>query len=539
MFKRILCIFAVLTFAFIASCEEQNIEPIKYIVTFDSLLGDAPKEIEVEAGNSVEYFAPELNPGYEFIGWTLDLESNDLFDFNTAVDKHLILYAVWEKEVVIKDYSYLIDEYVPDQLTNSIELPRRLDDLNLIWSSSDNYTLTNDGILVRPREDKVITVNLTVYDRGELFDYTKEVLVKAIEFAPLESGNLVFGYYSQWNFYGYTEKMLETCDVINLCFGYVTPEFTIDATSVYPVLSQVLVAREHGVRVVLSIQGYSSAGTNFSRAAATEQGRITLAESMLRVVEKYHLDGIDIDWEYPGFNTGTSVSVDKANYTLLCKQISETFKKANEDYLITAAIPGGGNGPYRFDLGNVAKYLDYIHIMTYDLQNGGSASHHTALHDSFATLSGCSVSSSVKTYMNNGVPASKIVIGLSFYGKRTRATSLGGKASGGYSAIVYDKILEQYLPRIGQDVEYGFDETAQAPYLLDKTNGYFITYEDERSIAAKCQYAIDNSLGGVMIWEVGEDSSDTLISAVYDGIKKPAIILKINMSIRQEKKKED
>ena len=95
------------------------------------------------------------------------------------------------------------------------------------------------------------------------------------------------------------------------------------------------------------------------------------------------------------------------------------------------------------------------------------------------------------------------------------------------------------MPRIGQDVEYGFDETAQAPYLLDKTNGYFITYEDERSIAAKCQYAIDNSLGGVMIWEVGEDSSDTLISAVYDGIKKPAIILKINMSIRQEKKKED
>ena len=174
MLKRILCIFAVMMCVCLTSCEEEYIEPVKYIVTFDSLLGDTPKEVEVVEGNSVEYFAPELNDGYEFIGWTVDLETKELFDFDTIIDKHLILYAVWEIEVVVKDYSNIINDYVPDQLTTSIELPRRLDDLNLIWSSSDAYTLTNDGILVRPREDKVITVNLTVYDRGELFDYSKK-----------------------------------------------------------------------------------------------------------------------------------------------------------------------------------------------------------------------------------------------------------------------------------------------------------------------------------------------------------------------------
>ena len=60
---------------------------------------------------------------------------------------------------------------------------------------------------------------------------------------------------------------------------------------------------------------------------------------------------------------------------------------------------------------------------------------------------------------------------------------------------------------------------SQAPYLLDKTNGYYITYDDEVSIKLKCQYAKDNDLGGVMIWEIGEDKSDTLITAVYDEIK--------------------
>ena len=459
---------------------------------------------------------------YIFGGWALTSDGEVLYEdasnYKASSKANVILYAIWEEEII--DYSYIIDEYIPDVINRSIEMPNRYDDLRLIWSTSNQYTLNNYGNLIKPRNDENLTVYLTVYDDGKLFEYEKEVTVEAIEFAPLPSSNLVFGYYSQWNFFGYTEKMLETCDVVNLCFGYVTADFKINTASILAVINQVLSIREKGVRVVLSIQGYSTEGTNFSRAAATEEGRITLAESMLRVVEKFHLDGIDIDWEYPGFNTGTSVSVDKVNYTLLCKQIKETFKKANEDYLITAAIPGGGNGPYRFDLGNVAKHLDFIHIMTYDLQNSSLATHHTALYDSSATLSGCSVASSVQTYKNNGVPSNKIVIGLAFYGKRTSATSLNGRASGGYKSLNYDVIAKDYLSRLNKDVIYGFDETAYAPYLIDKTNGYFITYDDERSISGKCQYAIDNNLGGVMIWEIGQDTSDLLLSAVYDTLKK-------------------
>ena len=521
MLKRILLCIVFAIALFNGSCVEEDDTITTFTVGFDSLVGEKIENIEVEKGKTVDAITPLVNEGYNFLGWTLEFGSNNYFDFSTPIESNLILYAVWEEDpnYNLKDYSYIIDEYIPDVITSSLELPKTLEDLYLIWSTSNNYTLTNYGELIKPRNDEILTVYLTVYDFGVLYNYEKEVKVEAIEFEPLDNSNLVFGYYSTWNFFGYTDKMAETCDVINLCFGYVTVDYKIDVSSILPVINQVLAVREKGVRVVLSIQGYSSAGTNFSRAASTEEGRITLANAMLGVVEKFHLDGIDIDWEYPGFNTGTSVAVDKANYTLLCKQISETFKKANPDYLITAAIPGGSNGPYRFDLGNVSKYLDFIHIMTYDLQSGSTASHHTALYDSSNTLSGCSVASSVQTYKNNGVPASKIVIGIAFYGKRTKATALGARASGGYKALTYDVLREEYLNRLNQDVVYGFDEASQAPYLLDKTNGYYITYDDEVSIKLKCQYAKDNELGGVMIWEIGEDKSDTLITAVYDGIK--------------------
>lgn len=522
MLRRILYVFVIVMTLFISSCDESQDLEKTYVVSFDALLGDEVTTFEVIEGNKVEFMAPKVNEGYNFLGWTLYSGSEELFNFDSGIYEDITLYAVWEKDeqTMQENYSHFIDDYIPDVITTSLELPKRYEDLNLIWNTSNHRTLNNVGELIKPREDEELTVYLTVYDRGTLYEYEKNVLVKAIEFDPLPTENLVFGYYSTWNFFGYTETMLKTCDVVNLCFGYVNSDFTIDTSSILSVISQVLAVREHGVRVVLSIQGYSSGGVNFSNAAKTEEGRKKLAESMLEVVEKFHLDGIDIDWEYPGFNTGTSVTVDKANYTLLCKQINETLKSANEDYLVTAAIPGGGNGPYRFDLGNVAKYLDYIHIMTYDMQNGSIASHHTALYDSNATLSGCSAASSVETYKNYGVPASKIVIGLAFYGRRTKATSLRGSASGGYKSLVYDVIVKDYLSRLNNGVIYGYDEVSQAPYLIDTINGYFITYDDERSIKAKCNYAVDNKIAGVMIWEIGEDTTDTLLPVVYDVLKK-------------------
>lgn len=521
MIKRILFIFAVFMTLLISSCDSNEIFKNKYEVRYDALLGEEVIVKEVLENELALYVVPRLNEGYKFLGWTLDLETKELFDFDTPITKNYLFYAVWEidETAFVKDYSHFLDEYIPDVITSSLELPKRYEDLNLIWNTSNKRTLTNTGNLIKPRVDEELTVYLQVYDRGELYDYEKTVTVKAIEFEELPEANLCFGYYSSWNFFGYTETMLNTCDVVNLCFGYVNSDFTIDMSGVLAVMEQVLAAREHGVRVVLSVQGYSDAGIYFSQAASTDAGRKKLAQEMLKVIETYHLDGIDIDWEYPGFNTGTSVSVDKANYTLLCKEIYETLKNANPDYLITAAIPGGSNGPYRFDLGNVAKYLDYIHIMTYDLQSGSSATHHTALYDSSNTLSGCTAASSVDTYRSYGVPESKIVIGLAFYGKRTKATSLGGRASGGYKSVTYDVICKDYLSRLNNGVTYGFDEISQAPYLLDTENGYFITYEDERSITSKCVYAINKNIAGVMIWDIGQDTSDTLLPVIYQNLK--------------------
>ena len=214
----------------------------------------------------------------------------------------------------------------------------------------------------------------------------------------------------------------------------------------------------------------------------------------------------------------SSTAIDRANYTLLMQEIYETLKAKDPTYLLTAAIPGGPYLTSRFDLANVHKYLDFINIMTYDLQSSGRATHHTALYPSSATISGCSVDESVKSYLNQGVPAEKIVIGIAFYGKYTVSSSLGGSGSS-YKSITYTKILSDYLNNPNASYYNGFDEIANAPYILDYTNGYFITYDNELSVERKCQYVLNNKLGGVMVWEIGEDMSGNLVSVINKTMK--------------------
>lgn len=513
MKKIILFICLVLLFAF-TGCNNEDEQPKNHddntkqdetllTVTFDFKCNNYTIDIGVESGDKVDEITnyPD-NEDFEFIGWSLSGLSDDLFDFNTPITKDITLYGVWKP--LHGDYTYLLDEYVPDIITESLDLPTRLDSddsIRLMWSSSDNNTLTTTGTLIKPRLETTLTVYLQVYENGYLIDYQKEVTIKPYIMKELPKTGLVIGYYSTWNYFGLNETILSTCDILNLCFAYVSNKYTLDTSEVSFYLPQIIKARESGVRVLLSVQGYSSGGINFSNAASTEEGRTTLANSMLEVCEKYHLDGIDIDWEYPGYNTGRATSVDKANYTLLMKKIKETFNAKDPTYLLTAAIPGGPMATSRFDLAGSSKWLDYINIMTYDL-NSGSSTHHTALYPSSKTASGCTIDESYKNYINAGVPAEKLVIGLAFYGKYSGKT------------ITYTKLRDTLLRKVGNGVTYYFDDKACAPYLIDDATGTFYTYDDEVSIKAKCDYAIDKQIAGVMIWEVGEDESLTLLKVI-------------------------
>ena len=118
-------------------------------------------------------------------------------------------------------------------------------------------------------------------------------------------------------------------------------------------------------------------------------------------------------------------------------------------------------------------------------------------------------------------------LGIAFYGKdiKTRANSknglgVSGVTGGVYQNSTYEKVCGTYFSKIGQTVNYNFDYSACAPYMFNTETRMFFTYDNELSIINKCEYAKEKGLGGVMIWEIGEDNTNTLITAVAQGMER-------------------
>ncbi len=141
------------------------------------------------------------------------------------------------------------------------------------------------------------------------------------------------------------------------------------------------------LKILISIGGWAWS-ENFSDAVLTESSRRKFAKSGVDIIREFKLDGVDIDWEYPGMR-GEEGNIyrpeDKENFTLMFKAFREELdqlgKETGKSYLLTAAVGASKSFIEHTDMGALAKYMDYVLIMTYDYGGrNGTVGHHTNLY---------------------------------------------------------------------------------------------------------------------------------------------------------------
>ncbi|MCX7745712.1 MAG: glycosyl hydrolase family 18 protein [Clostridia bacterium] len=285
------------------------------------------------------------------------------------------------------------------------------------------------------------------------------------------------------------------------------------------------------LKTLVSVGGWTWS-KGFHDAALTDANRTKFADSAVRYIKQYGLDGVDLDWEYPGQpGDGNPYGPeDKHNFTLMLQKIREKLNAQGatdgKQYLLT--IASGANYTYaeNTELGIIHQYLDNINIMTYDFSGGwvSQTAHHTNLYKSTMSPNG-SISSdlAVNIHIQNGVPAKKIVLGVAFYGRGFNGVSsstnngLGQSYSGGASEYSYTQLSSSYINKNGY-VRY-WDDAAKAPYLWNASQKSLITYDDVESLGHKSSYIKSKGLGGAMFWEYTQDSTGTLLNKLYTDLK--------------------
>ncbi|WP_406328453.1 glycoside hydrolase family 18 protein [Streptomyces sp. NBC_00203] len=362
---------------------------------------------------------------------------------------------------------------------------------------------------------------------------------------PKAAGSKVVGYFTEWGVYdrNYHVKNVETSGSaaklthINYAFGNVTggkcamgdsyaatdKAYTADQSvdGVADTWDQPLrgnfnqlrkLKKKHpNLKVLWSFGGWTWS-SGFGEAA---RNPAAFAQSCYDLVENSKwadvFDGIDIDWEYPNACGNSCDTSGKAAFMNLMSALRSKFGSSN---LVTAAITADATAGGKIDAADyagAAQYVDWYNPMTYDFFGAWDATGPTAPHSPLNSYTGIPkagyyTSATIAKLKGLGIPASKLLLGIGFYGRGwtgvTQAAPGGtatGPATGTYEQGIDDyKVLKTKCPATGT--------VGGTAYAKCGTNWW--SYDTPSTIAGKMSYKNAQGLGGTFFWELSGDTSN-------------------------------
>ena len=284
---------------------------------------------------------------------------------------------------------------------------------------------------------------------------------------------------------------IEYCKLTHLNIAFANPES--DGTILLPNNSSGITlenimstakSKNNEIKIFISLAGGGIGSTALERwknFLANPQDRSVLVNKIISFVIDNNLDGVDVDLEWEAVTQGYSDFVIELKSALTSKGKG-----------MTAAFPG----ETKFDniTDEALQTFDFINIMAYDYTgpwNPSSAGQHSSYNHA---------NQSINFWKNSvGISADKLVLGVPFYGYDfsdvTKTTAVT------FSSMVGLKNSNADIDNVG-----------------------FKYYNGRPTIRSKVQLA-STEVGGIMIWEIGQDSFSeySLLKTVHKEFDKLGI----------------
>ncbi|KAF5022188.1 hypothetical protein F66182_5775 [Fusarium sp. NRRL 66182] len=357
---------------------------------------------------------------------------------------------------------------------------------------------------------------------------------------------------------------------VKFAFAETTPNGGLDLSASEPDQLPLFVkaAKQNGVKALIAIGGWTGS-KYYSTSVGSDKNRTAFVETVIDFVQKYKLDGVDFNWEYPN-RQGLGCNVINPRDTTNFLKFLQEFRKhpVGKDLYVTSAgslFPWNNeNGAASTEgLDGFAKVLDYLMIMSYDIYGPWT----TTAGPNAPLARKCdsrndqgSAEEAIAQWEAAGIPKSQLVLGVPAYGhgfsvdkkdafegknqlalypkqnatNRFRGSSWDdeesvdscGNASPPGGTYTYWSLITEagYLDVYGNTtpgISYRWDNCSRTPALYDPKKEIYINYDDGFSMYEKGRFIVNNGLGGFSSWEAGGDFNNILVNSIRNGLMLP------------------
>lgn len=214
-----------------------------------------------------------------------------------------------------------------------------------------------------------------------------------------------------------------------------------------------------------------------------ENIRQTAVDNLVKLIKSKNYDGINIDFEL-------LAPSHRQNLTAFMEALYPKMKAINKTVIISVFpqvdVHESVSGAY--DYQNLAKFTDYVQIMTYDNHWSTSAPGAIAPIDWYEK--------NIQYAIENCGGAHKVLVGVSAYGYNWDKNNKG-------ETITYPDAVV-LAEQKGAEIKY--DESVEAPYF--KYDDHEVWFENARSIAAKLTVVAKYNPAGIAVWRIGQEQPE-------------------------------